>query len=283
MFSQTSGVRTVILAGGKGTRLRPLTAVFPKPLVPLGDKPVIEILLRRLAAFGLRDVTLCLGYLGELIQAVCGDGSKFGLRIDYVKEEQPLGTAGALSIIPNLTDPVVVLNGDLLTTLDFGRMLQFHYDEQADFTVGVFRRDVKIDFGVIDFKENGQFDGYREKPTFHFDVSMGVNVIGRTAINHVSLGQRLDMPDLVLKVHRGGGRVKCYRESCQWLDIGRMDDYAKAQDEFTQNESAFLQGSSSSLELAGISDGQAPGIPVLRACVKAPGAASALRDDRREG
>lgn len=121
-----TSVRAVILAGGKGTRLKPLTAVFPKPLVPLGNKPILEILLRRLASSGLTDVTICTGYLAELIKAVCGDGSKFGLRIEYVGEEQPLGTAGPLSLIPNLTDPFIVMNGDLLTTLNFRSMLQFH-------------------------------------------------------------------------------------------------------------------------------------------------------------
>jgi NDP-sugar pyrophosphorylase family protein len=239
--TKPNAVRTVILAGGKGTRLRPLTAVFPKPLVPLGNKPVLEILLRRLAASGLKDVTICLGYLGELIQAVCGDGSKFGLRIEYVHEEQPLGTAGALSLISNLTDPIMVVNGDLLTTLGFNAMLEFHRQTNADFTVGVFPREVKIDFGVIEFGENSEFSGYCEKPTYHFEVSMGVNVIGRNALKHVPKGQRLDMPDLVLKVHHSGGRVKCYRQECQWLDIGRMDDYAKAQDEFSANDTVYLE------------------------------------------
>jgi NDP-mannose synthase len=237
-----TGVRAVILAGGKGTRLKPLTAVFPKPLVPLGNKPILEILLRRLASSGLTDVTICTGYLAELIKAVCGDGGKFGLRIEYVGEEQPLGTAGPLSLISNLTDPFIVMNGDLLTTLDFRSMLRFHGRQKADFTVGVFPREVKIDFGVIQFDGRGEFDGYREKPKYNFDVSMGVNVIGLAAMKHVATGKHLDMPDLVLKVHGSGGRVKCYREACRWLDIGRMDDYALAQEEFAQNEEAFLNG-----------------------------------------
>jgi len=233
-------IRAVILAGGKGTRLRPLTAVFPKPLVPLGDKPVLEILLRRLSASGFTEVTICTGYLGELIRAVCGDGEKFGLHIDYVNEDTPLGTAGPLSLIPNLTDPFVVMNGDLLTTLDFRQMLQFHREQEADFTVGVFPREVKIDFGVIQFDSAGAFRGYDEKPTYHFEVSMGVNVISRAALEHLDEGRPMDMPALVLKVHGAGGRVACYRQTCQWLDIGRMDDYAQAQDEFAQNEAAFL-------------------------------------------
>jgi NDP-sugar pyrophosphorylase family protein len=239
--SPVASVRAVILAGGKGTRLRPLTAVFPKPLVPLGEKPVIEILLRRLQAFGLRDVTLCTGYLAELIRAVCGDGSKFGLRIEYIHEEQPLGTAGPLALVPNLTDPFLVMNGDLLTTLDFGRMLDFHRREQADLTIGLYPREVRIDFGVIERDAQGQFQGYTEKPTYHFDVSMGVNILSLRTMRHVAPGQRLDMPELVVNVHQAGGRVCCHRESCQWLDIGRMDDYAQAQEEFCRNEASFLR------------------------------------------
>ena len=197
--------RAVILAGGKGTRLRPLTAVFPKPLVPLGDKPILEILLTQLAANGIVNVTICTGYLGELIQAVCGNGEKWGLNIDYVREETPLGTAGPLSSIPELTDPFLVLNGDLLTTLKFGGMLDFHRAEKADFSIGLYTREVKIDFGVVQFDDDDQFSGYLEKPTYYYDVSMGVNVISLDVMKHVKPNEYLDMPDLVLKTHREGG------------------------------------------------------------------------------
>jgi NDP-sugar pyrophosphorylase family protein len=233
-------IRAVILAGGKGTRLRPLTAVFPKPLVPLGNRAIIEILLQRLAQSGIVDVTISTGYLAELIKAVCSDGSRFGLKIAYVGEDEPLGTAGPLSLIKNLTDPVIVMNGDLLTTLNFVDMIRYHREQQADLTVGVFPREVKIDFGVVDSGPLGEFQGFREKPTFHFDVSMGVNVIGAGAMKHVIVGQRLDMPDLVLKVHNSGGKVACFRQECRWLDIGRLDDYALAQEEFERDETAYL-------------------------------------------
>lgn len=233
-------VRAVILAGGKGTRLRPLTAVFPKPLVPLGNKPIIEILLTRLASSGIRKVTLCTGYLAELIKAVCGDGSKWDLEIDYVGEEEPLGTAGPLANIENSTDPLLVMNGDLLTTLNFRDMVEHHRSEEADFTVGVFPREVKIDFGVVELDEENRFQRYNEKPTFHYDVSMGVNVIGRAALERIEKGRYLDIPDLVVDVHQSGGRVSCFRQECRWLDIGRMDDYALAQEEFQRDERAFL-------------------------------------------
>ena len=233
-------VRVVILAGGRGTRLRPLTAVFPKPLVPLGNKPVIEILLHRLAGFGFRNVVLGTGYLAELIMAVCGDGSRFGLEITYSHEEAPLGTAGPLALVRDLTDPFLVMNGDLLTTLNFATMLQHHVTHGAAATIGVYQRDVRIDFGVIERDDDGRFDGYNEKPTYHFEVSMGVNVLSRSVLQHIEPGQHMDMPDLILKVRDAGGTVQCYREDCYWLDIGRMDDYALAQEQFAENEHMFL-------------------------------------------
>ena len=234
-------IRSVILAGGKGTRLRPLTAVFPKPLVPLGSKAIIEILLRRLKQFGLTDVTLCTGYLSEMIMALCGDGSKFGLNIDYVHEEQPLGTAGPLALLEKTTDPIIVMNGDLLTTMNFSKMLESHRATNADITIGVYQREVKIDFGVVEKNPNDKFVGFKEKPTYHFDVSMGVNIIGKAAIKHIKeKGKYLDMPDLILAVNKSGGKVNCYQEDCFWLDIGRLDDYGLSQKEFEENEERFL-------------------------------------------
>lgn len=233
-------IKTVILAGGKGTRLKPLTCVFPKPLVPLGNKPILEILLRRLSLLGLTNITLCTGYLSELIVALCGDGTKYGLDISYSKEESSLGTAGPLSAIRDLTDPFITMNGDLLTTLNFNRMLNFHVEQQASLTVAVFRRNVKIDFGVVETDESEDFVGFTEKPTYHFDVSMGINVIGRSAMQYVKDGQFMNMPDLIMKVHESGGKVCCYSEECYWLDIGRLDDYALAQEQFSENENMFL-------------------------------------------
>jgi len=238
--SDKGNIKAVILAGGKGTRLKPLTAVFPKPLVPLGNKPILEILLRQIQSFGLENVTICTGHLEELITAVCGDGSKFGLNISYSREDSPLGTAGPLGNVKDLTDPFIVMNGDLLTTMNFNEMLDFHAQQKADITIGVYQREVKIDFGVVESDKDKHFVGLREKPSYQFEVSMGVNVISRSAMKHVVPGQHLDMPDLFMKVHQSGGKVCCYREDCYWLDIGRMDDYALAQEQYTQNEKKFL-------------------------------------------
>ena len=231
--------KAVILAGGKGTRLRPLTAVFPKPLVPIGDKPILEILLTKLKNHEFTDAVISTGYLAELIMAVCGDGKKYGMNLTYVNEESPLGTAGSLSLTSDLTDDFIVMNGDLLTTLNLKSMIAYHKEQQADVTIGTHRREIKIDFGVVD-TEDGIFQGFREKPTFNHDVSMGVNVLSSRVLKYVNENTYLDMPDLILKVHEQGGKVCCYNEDCYWLDIGRMDDYAKAQSDFCKNESLFL-------------------------------------------
>jgi NDP-sugar pyrophosphorylase family protein len=234
-------VAVVLLAGGRGTRLRPLTTVFPKPLVPLGEKPVIEILLRQLAAHHFRRVILSTGHLSELLMAVVGDGQRYGVNVAYCHEEQPLGTAGPLSLLRDrLTDPFMVMNGDLLTTLSFTRLLEFHRAREADATVAVYPREVRIDFGIIDSDANGGFVRYREKPSYEYEVSMGVYAMSRSVLQHVADGDRLDMPDLISRVHAAGGRVACYREECYWLDIGRMDDYAKAQEHFERNAGMFL-------------------------------------------
>ncbi len=236
-----SQVKAVVLAGGRGTRLRPLTTVFPKPLVPLGEKPVLEILLRRLSSHGFTNVLLSTGYLSELLRAVVGDGSRYGVDVTYSHEAQPLGTAGPLALVRDqLTSPFLVMNGDLLTTLSFTRLLEHHTREGADATVAVYRRDVKIEFGVIDSTPHGRFAGYREKPTFQFEVSMGVYAMSPSVLKHVVDGERLDMPDLISAVHASGGRIACYREDCFWLDIGRMDDYTAAQEQFEKNEKMFL-------------------------------------------
>ena len=230
-----------LLTGGRGTRLAPLTTVFPKPLVPLGEKPVLEILLRQLARHKFRDVILSTGYLSELLMAVVGDGSKYGVAVTYKHEEHPLGTAGPLALLRDrLSDPFLVMNGDLLTTLSFTALVEHHRREKNDATVAVFPREVKIDFGLIERDGDGRFAGYREKPVYSFEVSMGVYAMSRSVLQYVPDGVKLDMPDLIARIHAAGGRVGCYREDCYWLDIGRMDDYAKAQEQFERNAEMFL-------------------------------------------
>ena len=241
MEINSKDVRAILMAGGKGTRLRPLTAVLPKPIVPLGDKPILEILLGQLKSAGLERVTICTGYLAELIMAVGGDGTKYGMKIDYQKEDEPCGTAGPIAQVDDTTDPVLVMNGDLLTSLNFSRILDFHVSQDADITIAVYPRDVLVDFGVVRMTNDNKFLDFDEKPVYPMHVSMGVNVLSRAAVDRIPNATYMDMPDLILAVHRAGGKVCCYHEDCFWLDIGRMDDYALAQEQYEKNNSLFDQ------------------------------------------
>lgn len=237
-------MQAIVLAGGKGTRLRPFTHVFPKPLMPLGDAdpmPILEVVLRQLGRHGFRDVTIITGYLTELIEAFCGNGRRFGTRVSYQREVTPLGTAGGLALVDRPTEPVLVLNGDILTTLDFAAMYAFHRQGGARATIAAFPREVKIDFGVLEFGDDPhRLVGYREKPSFSFQVSMGLYILDPTAWDALRPGVCLQMPELLEAMRREGQPVLCYREDCEWLDIGRHDDYAAANDLFQKRRAAFL-------------------------------------------
>jgi NDP-sugar pyrophosphorylase family protein len=224
-------MRAVILAGGRGTRLRPFTASFPKPLVPLGDRPVIELLIRNLVSAGICDITLTLGHLAELVQAYFHNRRRLPpqLNLDYVVEDEPTGTAGSLALVPGLNDTFLVMNGDLLTDLDFNRLIAFHREQGAALTIATHRRHVKIDLGVLEFDETAAITNYIEKPEHSYYVSMGVYVYEPEVLNHVAPGEYLDFPDLVLRLLAERQRVSAYLSDCLWLDIGRPDDYARAQ------------------------------------------------------
>lgn len=237
-------MKAVILAGGKGTRLRPYTHVLPKPLMPLGEDdpmPIIEVVIRQLVRFGFDDVTIITGYLTELIETFCGDGRKFGARISYRREVAPLGTAGGLTLVDRPDEPVLVINGDILTTLDYGAMYAFHCDRGASATIASYPREVKIDFGVLQFGDDPHvLTGYQEKPEYSFQVSMGVYILDPIAWGFLTPGEAITMPEL-LEAMRGTGRaVHCYRQPCYWLDIGRHDDYATANEIFDNRRASFL-------------------------------------------
>ncbi|HEY2955044.1 MAG TPA: sugar phosphate nucleotidyltransferase [Candidatus Eisenbacteria bacterium] len=235
-------MHAVILAGGQGTRLRPYTTVLPKPLMPLGDMPVLEVVLRQLRRAGFRRVTLAVSYLAELIEAYCGDGARLGLEIRYSRETRALSTAGPLKLVQGLDDTFLVMNGDVLTTLDYGALMRHHRDRGATATLAMHRRSVKIDYGVVEIDGGGALSRYHEKPEYHYTVSMGVNVLEPRALTHIADGESLGMPDLLLRLKAAGEKVLAYEEPCLWLDIGRMDDYEQALAVFESRRAEFLGG-----------------------------------------
>jgi NDP-sugar pyrophosphorylase family protein len=236
-------MRAVILAGGKGTRLAPYTTVLPKPLMPIGEMPILEIVIRQLAAHGYKDLTLAVGYLAELLMAYCGDGSKFNVKLGYSREDQPLGTAGPIALIPDLDDTFLVMNGDLLTNVDYSAMLKYHNERNAVATIACYQRDVKIDLGVIKVDEDNWVSDYIEKPTYHYAVSMGIYLFEPEVLKFIEPEQRLDLPELVLKLMKAGHPVNVFNFNGYWLDIGRHDDYERAIAEFASHRSDFLSDS----------------------------------------
>lgn len=233
-------MRAVILAGGKGTRLAPYTTVLPKPLMPIGEMPILEIVIRQLEKHGFNDLTLAVGYLAELLMAYCGDGSKFNVKLNYSREEQPLGTAGPISLVPDLNDTFLVMNGDLLTTIDYSAMLKYHKQRGALATVACYQRDVKIDLGVIEVDADNWVTNYIEKPTYHYSVSMGIYLFEPQVLNYLEKNQRLDLPELVLKLMSDNKKVNVFNFDGYWLDIGRHDDYERAIEEFGKHREKFL-------------------------------------------
>lgn len=230
-WGKRNSPRAVILAGGKGTRLAPYTAVLPKPLVPVGEYPILEILLRQLKAAGIESVVLTVGHLASLIMTYFGNGSRFGVKIEYLIEEIPLGTAGSLVQVPGLNDTFLVMNGDLLTTLDYTDFLKHHRANRKILTIASRRRSVQIAFGLMDIVEDRLLK-FTEKPKLEYSVSMGVYVFEPAVLEYIKRGEKLDFPDLVQRLLAAGEPVGCYPCDRYWLDIGRPEDYQQAQEDF---------------------------------------------------
>lgn len=237
-------MQAVILAGGKGTRLKPLTAALPKPLVPLGETPIIEIVLRQLRHFGFREAIVSTGHLAELIQAYCGDGKKWGLKLRYVHEDKPLSTAGALKLIRGLDKQFMTINGDILTTLDFRKLIDFHRKSKAVATLGVCERETVVSLGVIGLDGGGRIQSYTEKPSYKYLVSMGVNVFDRRALEYIQKNEFLGIPELAHRLMSAGEKVMGFANKAQWLDIGRPEDYQAAQELFAspRGRARYLRG-----------------------------------------
>jgi len=236
-----AGLRAVILAGGRGVRLRPFTINFPKPLVPLGEKPIIELLMQRLNSFGVSDITLTLGHLAELVKAYFHHRDQFSsqFKLRYVEEEEPTGTAGSLAMVDGLLDTFLVMNGDLLTDIDFDELVAFHRESRAALTIATHKRQVKIDFGVLEFGDDLSVYNYKEKPETTYYVSMGIYVYEPHVLRHIEPNRYLDLPDLVLKLVAENEKVCAFSTDCLWLDIGRPDDYERAQALFADAKEKF--------------------------------------------
>lgn len=225
-------MRAVILAGGRGTRLHPYTTVLPKPLMPIGDLPVLEILIRQLKAHGIREIIIAVGYLSELIRAYCREGERWGVRLEYSYEGDPLGTAGPLILITRRDSPLLVMNGDLLTDLDFTQLINHHKSSCHAATIGVYEHRVQLDLGIIESSASGRVVNYIEKPEYTFCVSMGVYVFEPGALRMIPYGERMDLPDLIRKLVKEDEQITTYLHKGYWRDIGHFDDYRKALEDF---------------------------------------------------
>lgn len=234
--------RAVILAGGRGTRLRPYTVVLPKPLMPIGEFPILEVIVRQLARAGFDHVTMAVNHQAELIKAFFHDGSKWGIRIDYSLEDRPLGTMGPLRLIADLPEHFLVMNGDVLTDLDFAALFDQHVAAGAIFTISSSRREEMIDYGVLDTDNDGRLTGFREKPRSHYEVSMGVYIVSARAVGYVPADRLYGFDHLMLDLLAAKEPVIVRRFDGYWLDIGRPDDYARAIDEFDRMRGRFLHG-----------------------------------------
>ena len=222
-------MKAVVLAGGRGTRLKPYTTVFPKPLMPIGERPILEILVRQLAKAGFDEVIFAVGHLAELIMAFFDNGRRFGVPISYSREEEPLGTAAPLGLLRDrLTETFLVINGDVLSTVNFGEMLARHRDSRAVTTVGLTRRQVQIDYGVVKLDGDSSIAQWMEKPALDYLVSIGIYFFEPRALDYIEPRVRLDLPTLVLRLKEAGEVVKGYLHAGYWLDIGRPEDYEAA-------------------------------------------------------
>lgn len=233
-------MQAVILAGGEGTRLRPLTLSFPKPLLPVGERPILEIIVRQLARAGFKEIIISTGYLAELIETFFQDGARWGVRIRYVREQSALNTAGSLKILSDLEPVFLVMNGDVLTDLDYGSLVSSHVSAGCAATIATTEHESKVDFGVIESTPSGLLQEIREKPVFRCSVSMGVYVLNRSVIEQIKSNEAIGMPDLLLRIKGSGGQVRCHPFKGYWLDIGRLDDYERVQSEFSAKKNILL-------------------------------------------
>lgn len=217
-------MQAVILAGGKGRRLRPYTTILPKPMMPIGEKPILGIIIEKLAESGITDIVITVGYLSGIIQAYFGDGKRFGVNIRYFTETEPLGTAGCLSLIDGLEERFIVMNGDILTDLKFKDLIEYHAKMGTSVTICSYKKEIQLTLGVLDLDGETVRD-YLEKPKYTFDISMGIYAMNRKAVDHIPKNRYFDFPTLIKRLISVKEPISVYRFEGEWFDIGREEDY----------------------------------------------------------
>ena len=233
-------MRAVILAGGQGQRLYPYTLVLPKPLVPLSEMPIIEVVMRQLAAHGFERITIAVGYHAELIMAVMRDGKKWGLEIDYSLEDKPLGTVGPLKKIKHLDEPFLVMNGDLLTDIHYEDIMAYHQKQGCIATVATCKRHVQISLGVLQYNANNRIQSFQEKPEFDYDVSMGVYIFDPRILDYIPEDQHFGFDDLMLRLLDAQEDIAAFPFDGHWLDMGTPEDLTHANEEFDKHRERYL-------------------------------------------
>lgn len=235
-------MKVIILAGGKGTRLAPYTTIFPKPLIPIGHKPILDIIIRQLVYYGFEDIVLTVGYLSELIRAYFQNGISDlkNLSLEYIRENKPTGTAGSLSMIPDLNKTFLVMNGDILTTLNYNKLISYHERMGGVLTIAMQEKQSKVDLGVIETDSNSLLTSYTEKPEKVYKVSMGIYVYEPDVLKYIEPNTYLDFPQLVNRLLDNGEKVVGYPCKDFWLDIGNHEDYENAQEKFELMKNLFL-------------------------------------------
>jgi NDP-mannose synthase len=241
-FSHPVRRRAVIMAGGRGTRLRPYTMVFPKPLMPVGEYPVLEVIVRQLAKQGFHHITMAVNHQANLIKAFFGDGSSWGVRIDYSLESEPLSTIGPLKLIPDLPEHFLLMNGDVLTDLDFEAFWQRHVEGDRLFTIGAACRIESTEYGVLHIDSHQVLCGFEEKPRKEYLVSMGVYMVSGRILPDIPAGRPYGFDDLMRDLLARRASVGVIRHGGYWLDIGRPGDYQQAIDDFESGRQELLLG-----------------------------------------
>lgn len=233
--------RAVILAGGKGTRLRPYTVVLPKPLMPIGEYPIIEVIVRQLVSAGFDHITMAVNHQAEIIKAFFTDGSKWGIKIDYSYEDKALSTMAPLKLVQDLPDDFLIMNGDVLTDLDYSEFYDYHCQNDNIFSVSSYKREIKTEYGVLEVGDDNKLSGFSEKPVFNFDVSMGIYMANKKILDYIPEDTSYGFDDLMLKLIEINNPASIKSHNGYWLDIGRSDDYMKAVEEFDGMKDKFLK------------------------------------------